>query len=84
MTKLRLTEKEIEKLKNDPAIQATAEANKAAAAQRAEAKRETDLLLLGYNQALLDNHQWPSGHTSRTWADVIEMQKAKLGITNIL
>lgn len=80
----QLTPEQVSKLVNDPSIQATTEANRTTEAQRAKAKRETDLMLLGYNQALLDNHQWPQGHTSRTWADVIETQKNKLGITNIL
>ncbi len=72
----QLTLEQINQLANDPSIQATIEANKV----KAQAKRESDLMLLGYNEALLDNHVWPEGHTSATWGDVIEMQKRKLGI----
>lgn len=57
--------------------QADIEANKAAAAQR----RESDLMILGYNQALLDTGNLPEGFTMAGMVKIIESQKAKLGIS---
>lgn len=45
MIKLRLTEAQIDQLKNDPTIQATIEANKTIEAQREKGKREAELML---------------------------------------
>lgn len=67
---------QIEKLMSDPEIQATIEANKARAAK----KRESDLMLLGYNQALLDYGQLREGWETQYMIRTINKQKAKLGI----
>lgn len=72
----QLTKEQIEKLVNNPMIKATVEANKA----RAKATRQADLMLLGYNQALLDNNLWLEGHTRESWAEVVAQQKSKLEI----
>lgn len=72
----QLTKAQITQLTNDPSIKATVEANKA----RAQAKRESDLMLLGYNQALHDCANWPEGHTAQSWNAIIEGQMAKLGL----
>jgi hypothetical protein len=72
----QLTPEQITQLTNDPQIKATIEANKA----QAQGKRESDLMLLGYNQALHDCANWPEGHTAQSWNDVIDRQKAKLDI----
>lgn len=71
----KLTPEQVAKLINDPQIKATLQANKT----RAQLKRESDLMLLGYNQAILDYGKLPAGHTVQSWNDVIEGQKAKLG-----
>jgi hypothetical protein len=71
-----LTEKQIKQLANEPSIKATAKANEEVKAK----KREADLMLLGYNQALQDTANWPEGHTAQSWNEVIEFQKTKLGI----
>lgn len=67
---------QIRKLMSDPEIQATIEANKA----KAQARRESDLMLLGYNQALLDYGQLPEGWETQDMIRTISDQKAKLGI----
>ncbi len=69
---------QIEKLMSDPEIQATIEANKARAAKN----RGAELMLIGYNQALLDCGQaaLPEGWTLVQMQDVINGQRAKLGI----
>lgn len=72
----QLTPEQITKLIDDPQIKATIETNKA----QAQAKRESDLMVLGYNQALLDWEHIPEGHFPSTWNEVIKGQKAKLGI----
>ena len=72
----KLTPEEISQLTNDPQIQATVEANKA----KAQAKRESDLMSLGYNQALLDYGQLPEGWERQDMIRMIDGQKAKLGI----
>lgn len=71
-----LTSEQITKLANEPAIQATIEANKA----QTQPKRESDLMLLGYNQALLDYGQLPEGWETQDMIRTINEQKAKLGI----
>lgn len=76
MNKLQLTPEQIKQLTNDPQIQATIEANQA----QAQAKRESGLMSLGYNQALHDCANWPEGHTAQSWNKVIDGQKAKLGV----
>ncbi len=71
-----LNASQIEKLMSDPQIQATIEANKA----KAQAKRESDLMLLGYNQALLDCGKLPEGWERQDMIRTINDQKAKLSI----
>jgi hypothetical protein len=61
---------------SDPTIQATIEANKI----KATKSRDAELMLLGYNQALLDYGQLPEGWERQDMARTIEEQKAKLGI----
>lgn len=72
----QLTQEQINQLANNPTIKTTVEANKV----KAQARGESDLMLLGYNQALLDYGQLPEGHTTQSWEEVIEGQKTKLGI----
>jgi hypothetical protein len=72
----QLTLEQITKLTEDPAVQATIETNKA----QAQARRESDLMLLGYNQALLDYGQLPEGWETQDMIRTIAEQKAKLGI----
>jgi len=69
---------QIRELMLDPEIQATIEANKAKAAK----KRAAKLMLVGYNQALLDCGQscLPAGWTLVQMQDVINGQREKLGI----
>jgi hypothetical protein len=59
-------------------IKATIEANKVKIAKR----RDVELMLLGYNQALLDCGQpaLPSGWTVDDLQEVINKQRGKLGI----
>lgn len=64
------------RLANDPGIKATVEANKA----QAQARRESELMLLGYNQALLDYGNLPNGWETQTMINTINDQKVKLGI----
>ena len=71
-----LSADQIEKLMNDPQIQATVEANKI----RAQAKRESDLMMLGYNQALLDYGKLPEGWERQDMIRTIDNQKAKLDL----
>lgn len=71
-----LTPEQITQLTNNPQIKATVEANKA----KAQARRESDLMLLGYNQCLLENGPLPEGWTVQDMQSVIDSQKAKLGI----
>ncbi len=71
-----LNAEQIAKLTNDPQIQATVEANKV----KAQAKRESDLMLLGYNQALLDYGQLPEGWERQDMIRTIDNQKAKLDL----
>jgi hypothetical protein len=68
----KLTREEIKQLISGHTIQATIEADKAT--------RESDLMLLGYNQALLDYGQLPEGWETRDMIRTIDEQKAKLGI----
>lgn len=72
----QLTPEQITKLSNDPTIKATVEANKA----QAQARRESELMLLGYNQALLDYGQLPEGWETKDMTRTVNEQKAKLGI----
>jgi hypothetical protein len=71
-----LTKEQIKKLTSNPKIQKTIKANKEAIAKR----RECDLMLLGYNQALLDTGQHPEGHDYNSWSEVIKGQRDKLGV----
>lgn len=73
-----LNAKQVAKLMSSPDIQATIRANKAQAAK----DRDAELMLLGYNQALLDCGQaaLPEGWTTAELQDVINGQRAKLGI----
>ena len=74
--RLTLTREQVLELVNNPDIQATEKANKELALKC----RESDLMVLGYNQALYDYGNWPEGHTSESWLQVIEAQKERLGI----
>ncbi len=73
-----LTPEQVTKLVNDPKIQATIEANKEAVARR----RDNDLMMVGYNQALLDVGQaaLPEGWTANDLQEVINEKREKLGI----
>jgi hypothetical protein len=73
-----LTKLQIEQLMNDKGIQATIEANKI----KAEKSRDADLMMLGYNQALLDVGQaaLPEGWTVEDLQVVINKQREKLGV----
>lgn len=73
-----LTPEQVTQLVNDPEIQKTVEANKVEAAKR----RDTDLMLVGYNQALLDVGQaaLPEGWTTNDLQEVINKQREKLGV----
>jgi hypothetical protein len=73
-----LTKDQVKQLLNDPSIQATEEENKA----KAKARRESDLMLLGYNQALLDvgKPALPKGWTVQKLQGVVNKQREKLGI----
>jgi hypothetical protein len=70
-----LSKEQIAQLVNDPSIKATIEVNKAAA----QAQLESDLMLLGYNQAILDYGQLPEGWETQDMIRTIEEQRAKLG-----
>jgi hypothetical protein len=74
----KLTRDQINQLVNDPAIQATVEANKIKAAKA----RDTELMMLGYNQALLDVGQaaLPEGWTIQDLQEVVNRQREKLGV----
>ncbi len=69
-----LTKSQIEELKNNPQIQATIKRNKSEAGREREAK----LMLLGYNQALLDTNQIPSGMTRQYLEAIVTEMKEKL------
>lgn len=73
-----LNPEQIAQLTNDENVQATIEANKVQVAK----DRDTELMLLGYNQALLDCGQadLPEGWTTADLQEVIRKQRDKLGI----
>lgn len=75
---MSLNQEQITQLMNDPKIQATIEANKIKAAKA----RDTDLMMLGYNQALLDVGQaaLPEGWATEDLQEAINKQREKLGI----
>lgn len=74
---MALTQDQIFKhLINDPMIKATIEDNQ----DKAKAQHEADLMLLGYNQCLLENGFLPEGWSAQDMKSVISHQKAKLGI----
>jgi hypothetical protein len=70
-----LTQGQIDQLKNDPQIQATIERNKIAAAQ----ERESKLMMLGYNQALLETGQIPEGMSRKDLEGIVANMREKLG-----
>lgn len=74
----KLTEKQRKRFSNMMEEAEIVEDNEARFA-RLQAKRESDLMLLGYNQCLLENELWPEGHTRQSWKGIIEAQMAKLG-----
>lgn len=73
-----MTEDQITQLMQDKNIQATIEANKAEAAKQ----RDAELMILGYNQALLDcgKAALPQDWTTDQLQLVINKQREKLGI----
>ena len=73
-----LTQEQITQLVNDPEIQKTIEANKV----EVLARRDADLMMVGYNQALLDVGQaaLPKGWTTNDLQKVIAKQRKRLGV----
>lgn len=73
---MKMHPEQILQLVNDPTIKATIEANKTEIFKQ----HESDLMMLGYNQALLDYGHLPEGWDTQDMVRTIEEQKAKLGI----